>query len=182
MQDTGHHVGEDFAGECSVVRGEPMRDRLEHVLGLKPRSAASTIALAYATAAASCALFSLIRTGDPTSGFRSKAHAGHVRFTPFSADLRVRRAASLRHFDGRSARFRTIQVYPKDLEAILEDDPSAAQKWEGFGNLRRRVRADGQTLSKPNSRIEPCRPAREYKSEMPSPLLPHFAFRASKPL
>jgi hypothetical protein len=41
MQDTGHHVGEDFAGECSVVRGEPMRDRLEHVLGLKPRSAAS---------------------------------------------------------------------------------------------------------------------------------------------
>jgi hypothetical protein len=49
------------------------------------------------------------------------------------------RPRSLRHFDGRSARFRTIQVYPKDLEAILEDDPSAAQKWEGFGNLRRRV-------------------------------------------
>jgi hypothetical protein len=50
---------------------------------------------------------------------------------------------SLRHFHGRSARFRTIQIYPKDLEAILEDDLSAAQKWEGFSNLRRRVPTGG---------------------------------------
>jgi hypothetical protein len=52
----------------------------------------------------------------------------------------------------------------------------------GLRQPRRRVPSGRANLSKPSSRIGPCRPAREYKSEMPSPLLPHFAFRASSGL
>src|SRR4029453_909437 len=39
-----------------------------------------------------------------------------------------------------------------------------------------------QRLVLANLRIEPCQPATKYKSEMPLPLVLHFASRALKPL
>src|SRR5262249_16769521 len=88
--------------------------------------------------------------------------------------------------DGRSDRFRTIQVGPKDFAAILEDDSVArlghtsAIREDGCRHGGGKPRDRCQDPS--NLRIEPCHPAAEYKSEMPLQPVLHFASRAWKPL